>query len=176
MFRTILVVAASLGAALLTPPVTAQTDASKLGVQLKGEIDGEVRTHFWVSNPFYHQNLYMAEVPVRLEKGKSVTVSVTVLGKNRGVVAELQDPTGKVIASSDRRYDIKTTRFTMEELSVTGEYKILIGSDQIGDYTLTITGPAFQQLDVRTLEDRLKLLNKEVSELEEKIKKLKEMK
>ena len=175
MLRTILVVAASLGAALLIPPVTAQTDASKLGVQLKGEVSREAMPHFWVSNPVISQQLYMAEVPVRLEKGKSVTVSVTVLGKGRTVIAELQDPKGTKIAGSRGR-EVKTTRFTMEELNVTGEFKILIGSDQIGDYTLTITGPAFQQLDVRTLEDRLKLLNKEVSDLEEKIKKLKEMK
>lgn len=170
MFRTILVAAATLCAALLIPPVAAQSGKTKASEPLKGQIEGEKVAFIWYKNngPAL---LYMAEVPVILKGGESITVAVTVVGKDRTVVAALQDPKGAVIGGSAVR-ETKTTRFTVTETNATGEYKIMIGSDLVGDYTLTVTGPAAERLNKKALEQRLERLKKEVQETEAAIRAL----
>lgn len=119
---------------------------------------------------------YTTEVPVTLKGGDSITVTVTVVGKGRTVIANLADPTGKLVGGSKQLRSEKTTTFTVEEVSATGKYMIVIGSESIGDFKLTVTGPAAQSLTIPALEEKLKRLEKEAEEVKARLEKLKEKK
>lgn len=117
---------------------------------------------------------YVKEYTVKLKAGQSVSFTATVLGVNRLVGVAVFDPTGRPIdATRDLNKAIKATRLTVEEVNATGEYKVLIGSEKIGAYTLTATFATPAEVEVKQIEARLKAISQESAALEGRLKALK---
>jgi hypothetical protein len=116
------------------------------------------------------------KIPIHLEEGESVTLEATVSGENRKVSLVLRDPTGKIIKASKRNEEVKKVTITASDLPVTGNYTILVLSTDIGGFNLTTTGststtiPAKQQMGEKEIEEKIKSLKAEITELEKLLK------
>lgn len=134
MFRTFLVVAAVVVVAFLTPTINADEPGKfKVGEPYKGEVGETIKYAPGYAAPS-NASGYQAEIPVTLKAGQDISITCTVVGKDRHVLLILLDPTGKQIGLS--KSGVKTTSFKVEEVSATGEYKIQVFTSLIGPYEL----------------------------------------
>jgi hypothetical protein len=170
MFRTMSAIVAVLAVGLFVLAAGAAPPTLPLGEKFEGEIR-EMN-----NRPLQHalaKGGYTAEVPVTLKAGQSISISVTVVGKDRQVGIELQDPTGKSIRWT-KGAATKTSQLEVEEVSAAGKYTIVVLSDRIGPFTLRATDPSDAQDRVKQLEDRIKRLKEELAKAEDELKALKE--
>lgn len=141
----------------------------KSGIRAEGELTDKDETAFGGI-----VKAYAREYTVKLKAGQSVTITASVLGTNRLVGVALLDPTGRPIdATRDVTKAVKATQLTVEEVNATGEYKILIGSEKVGEYTLTAKFSTPDEVEVKQIEARLLAIKKEAAELETRLKTLK---
>jgi RNA polymerase sigma factor (sigma-70 family) len=146
----------------------------KLGVDFKGELA--------VSTPWKSYSTgrrddplpwgYATEVPVTLKAGQSVTVSATVVGKDRDVGVALIDPAGRVAGTIRETLPVPA-RLTVEEVNASGKYTVAVVSSQIGPFTVRVTGPSDEESDAKKLEERIKQLREDLADVEAKLKALK---
>jgi RNA polymerase sigma factor (sigma-70 family) len=115
---------------------------------------------------------YAAEVPVTLKAGQSVTVSATVVGKDRDVGVALIDPAGRVAGTIQESVPFPA-RLTVEEVNANGKYTVAVVSSQIGPFTVRVTGPSDEESDAKKLEEQVKQLRQELTEVEARLKALK---
>ena len=141
----------------------------KSGIRAEGELTDKDETAFGGI-----VKAYAKEYTVKLKAGQSVTITASVLGTNRLVGVALLDPTGRPIdATRDVTKAIKATQLTVEEVNATGEYKVLIGSEKIGAYTLTAKFSTPDEVEMKQIEARLLAIKKETADLESRLKTLK---
>ncbi len=117
---------------------------------------------------------YAKEYVVKLKAGQSITLTATVLGVNRLVGVAIFDPAGRPIdATRDPSKAVKSTQLAVEEVNATGEYKVFVGSEKIGAYTLLARFSVPQEVELKQLERRLKQLKQEIADIEARLKTLK---
>jgi hypothetical protein len=165
-----LVCSLALGAALASA-ARAADDGLKPGEPYKGEIPEEKISVAWVIFGGIKTE-YGVKVPLKLRSGQKISFEATVVGANRTVSIGLHDPTGKVVAVS-RDGVKKTTTLSVPEVSATGTYTVIVLSDAIGDFKLTVTGPSATELDAKTLEAEIADLKALLAKKEAALKALK---
>ena len=165
MFRTFLVIAAVTVAGLLTPATGADESKFKFGEPYKGEVSDTPKRGM---GGFDH---YWAEIPVTLKAGQDISITCTVVGKDRKLYVEFLDPKGSLIGSTKK--ETKTASLKVEEVNATGEYKILIYSPLTGPYTLRATTSAEEEVSVKAIEDEIKSLKLQLADAEARLKKAK---
>ena len=172
MYRSMCVMMAIAAAGLFVSSLPAQQSGLKLGEKLEGEL---TEMGSYVGWPGFVDRYYgyATDITVSLKAGQSISISATVVGQGRKVSVALQDPTGKIIAATQRNTAIKTVQLTVGEVPATGKYKIAVISDQIGAYSLRATGPSGEDT-IEALEARISQLRKELAAAEAKLKALKE--
>jgi len=172
MFRTFLVVASVATATLITPAINADEPGKfKFGEPYKGDVGDTLVVSPYVGTAY---SAYPAEIPVTLKAGQDLSITCTVVGKDRHVLLMLLDPKGKQIGVSTS--GVKTTSLKVEEVSANGEYKIQVFTSLIGPYELWATATPDDELDERKLEEKLKRLKKEVELTEARLKAIREKK
>jgi hypothetical protein len=120
---------------------------------------------------------YAREYTVHLKAGQSITISASVLGVNRLVGVAIFDPEGRPIeATRELKNAVKATKIVVEEVNATGEYKVYVGSEKIGAYTLKAEFKTPPEVEREQLEARLKQLKAETATVEARLKVLKESK
>jgi len=160
MLRIVTVLATLMASALLVPANAAPPEGIKLGEPLKGELGGIVKgVRFKTGVSVYG---YYTGIPVKLKAGDSISLNVTVIGKDRMVALVLIDPTGKLLHDSGAALAVKTAQLTFEEVNVTGTYLIVVLSDLAGPFTL-IAASTEQELDKVALKSKIENLEKELA-------------
>lgn len=169
MYRTMRVMMALFALGLVISSLTAQQSGGlNLGEKLEGELTANSKKILVAQNDWH----FSTEMLVSLKAGQSISISATVIGKDRLVTLFLADPTGKNLANS--RSTGKTGQLNFEEVSATGKYTIMVGSNLIGPFTLRVTDPSNADGDIKALETRIEQLRKELAAAESKLKALKE--
>jgi hypothetical protein len=167
------------GGLLLSPRLNAQTkDEVKLGETREAELKPDnARITRWSGNE-KDKEFYSKSFPVTLKAGQSINISVTVIGKTRGVGIALEDPTGKVVSrnpNNQQDWRVKTNHITVEEVHATGKYTITVASDLIGPFSLRVTElPSNPEGEIKAVEQRISQLERELANLEAKLKVLKQ--
>jgi hypothetical protein len=145
----------------------------KSGIKFEGELNEKDD----VAVQGFPVQAYAREHVVKLKAGQSVALSATVLGVNRLVGVAIFDPAGHPIdATRDPQKAIKSTQLVVEEVNATGEYKVYVGSEKIGAYTLLAKFALPADVEQKQLEDRLRQLKMETADIEARLKTLKEKK
>jgi hypothetical protein len=111
---------------------------------------------------------YAFVVPVKLKAGQAIEIDATVVGSNRSIQIELVDPTGKPIESTFPK-GRDSARLRVARVPASGEYRIVVGSNQIGAMTVRAKydGPETDAASVRAKIERLK---KELADAEAELK------
>jgi len=147
-------------------------DSPELEPGIKAE--GEVTDKDDVAVQGFPIKGYAKEYVVKLKAGQSITLTATVLGVNRLVGVAIFDPAGRPIdATRDPSKAIKSTQLAVEEVNATGEYKVYVGSEKIGAYTLLARFSVPEEVERKQLERRLQQLKQEITEIESRLKSLK---
>jgi hypothetical protein len=170
MKRTMLALAILFGVVL--SPIRADDEDMELksGIRKEGELNEKDESQF---NGF-PVKVFAKEYSVNLRAGQSITMAATVLGKNRLVGIAIFDPAGRPIdATRDINKAIKATQLVVEEVNATGEYKVIVGSEKIGAYTLEAKFATPAEAETKAIEARLKALKTETETLEARLKALK---
>ena len=147
-----------------------------LGKSLSGDLTGE-RMLVWTNNAGESSG-YQTRIPVFLEAGQSITISASVIGKNRHVGVLLADPKLTELSRTNGS-DVKATELVYEEVPSTGQYTILVFSDLVGPFEVrAVDGESAEEVETTSpnatgLEKRVKQLEEEVQSLKEAIEALK---
>jgi hypothetical protein len=146
-----------------------------LGKELKGEIAGTAKAFnagTRVGGAFAGL-LHYTELSVSLKAGQNISISATVVGKDRQVMLFFYDPKGVFLDSSPVN-TIKSAQLDYEEVSATGTYKIIVASPLVGPFTLRTSDPNKSDPDAKTIRARIEQLEKELAEERSKLKALEE--
>ncbi len=176
MFRTIWVVVVLIFGLVLATGSRADEPTLDPGKKYDGELGGEAKpiygviTDGKVGNPnnFYTIGLHQADLKVKLKAGQAVSIKGTVLGVDRKVQLALRDKTGKVVAGSP--LGVKSTILKMKELPSTGNYTVVVGSDQVGAFTVVVS--VEEELSEKDLEAKIEALEQELKSLKSKLKEI----
>jgi hypothetical protein len=169
--KRLIVSLAVLFAALVPSALHAQPGKGiKLGEEVKGEIVGPQKTYLAkLGGKLGHS----AELSVALKAGQNISLSATVVGKDRTATLFLYDPTGVCLHNSP--FDVvKSAQLTFEEVSATGTYKIVVLSNLTGPFSLRTSDPSASDGEVKSLEARIEQLEKELAEARSKLKALRD--
>jgi hypothetical protein len=150
----------------LTPEIRG-ADPIAPGEKYEGELskaDKSATTWLNYVDSFYG---YIADIPIKLKKGESTTISVTVDGEKRKVSVAVLDPDDVMLVASKRDVDVESTKIELKRVGATGEYKIRIVSDRGGGYTVSTSGPANRPImGEKEIAEKIKNLKAEIQELE----------
>lgn len=139
------------------PRIVGRPDA-EVGVVMQP--DGGFRVCLWG---------HAAEIPVTLKEGQGIDVSVTVVGEKRKAFLKLLDPSGKQIANSED-VEVKTARLAVAEVNTSGNYQIVVVSNQTGGFTLKAKGASDDEADADKLKEKIKQLEQDLADLKAKLK------
>jgi hypothetical protein len=164
-----------------------RAEGLKLGEKLEGEVKGEAgdRVVKLSGNAQTYPQAYVTEVTVDLKAGQSISISATVIGKDRKVALVLLDPKEgskddrlrvAVCIAANTQYSTKSATLECEEVNATGKYKILIISDRAGAFTIKATASSDKELDEKALKAKIEELEKELAETKKKLKALQDKK
>jgi dynactin complex subunit len=82
----------------------------------------------------------------------------------------LVDPVDYQVASGGDK--VKSNKLTIDEVAATGEHKIAIWSNQIGEFTIVAKFTAPAELDKKALEDDIRTLEAELKRKREQLEAL----
>jgi hypothetical protein len=171
---------------LLVPAGLSQTGL-QLGEKFEGEITGEKKFIKGLLAPSGNRlRAYTAEIPVTLKAGQKLFHTVTVTGKTRGVGVALRDPSGALVEvagllkksrkkKQEQVFAASTAQLQVAAVSASGNFQIVVLSDQVGAFTLLAKGPA-EKLGAAALEAKIKRLEQELEETRALLKKAREEK
>jgi len=161
------------------------------GEESKGEFGAKHQLQGWsrldneVKVKFTSGTLYQGSMPINLKAGQGMSITATVIGQDRLVGIRVLNPAGKRIREDpDQSYEFgnqevpvnilstKTRTITIEEVSATGIYTIIVVSDQAGPFSVTATSSSEAGEDRESLEKQLKELRRRIVEIEAKLKAL----
>jgi hypothetical protein len=151
--------------ALAFPILAADPPVLQPNKTLEAEITRDMRPPRGTS-----AQIYAFVVPVKLKAGQALEVDATVVGERRIVQVNLIDPTGRPIAFTSP-IGRGSANLHVARVNASGDYKILVGSDQIGLLTVTAKYDA-PGTDVATLRAKIERTKKELAEMEAELKAL----
>jgi hypothetical protein len=152
----------------------------EIGKVYRGEFGGEKRTYNPIGEIGGHRGwYYQTEVVVKLKAGEDYTFDVEV-SKNSSVSIRITDPKGDHTGEGSSVPDLQKHTFSrkIEDVHVTGEYKVLLACDKIGKFDLkySVTGdsdaPLADEDEIAVLESRQSQLIEELHSVTEKLRKL----
>jgi hypothetical protein len=172
MLRTVVALVFAGAGVLFVPAARAdeKTQPSpefKLGQKFEGEI--KVGDRLEAGN---FSGYYRVSVPIDLKAGKNLVIRVTVLGQGRTVRAHLVDPGAQIIARSPdegKEFLIRETKVNVGEVGANGKHTLDIYSDRVGVF-MVLAAESNDELDAMMLQEKITQLEKELTELREKLK------
>jgi hypothetical protein len=173
MFRTTAVVVLIFGLVLATGSRAEDERALTPGEKSEGEIVGQEKAYIGADpggtigagTPLA---LHQANLKVKLKAGQAVSIKGTVVGKGRKIQLVLRDKTGKTIAATP--LVVKSTILKMEELPSTGNYTVVVGSDQVGAFT--VVASVEEELSESQIVAKIEALKEELKFWEAKLKEI----
>jgi hypothetical protein len=140
-----------------------------LGEKYEGEIGGAVdakHMDIWV-NTGHH-----AELKLKLKAGQAVSIKGTVLGDGRKIQLALRDKTGKPVAFT--ALAPKSTILKVKEAPSTGNYTVVVQSDQVGAFT--VVASVEEELSESEIVAKIEALKEELKNWERKLKEIRSKK
>jgi hypothetical protein len=157
MSRTTSVVVVLIFGLVLVTESRADDPKLTLGEKYEGELEGETKL-FLPTATFLHQ----ANLQVMLKAGQTVSIQAKVLGAGRKVALALHNKTGKGIGGSP--LSLKSTTFKLEEAPYTGNYTVVVASDQVGAFTVVVS--IEEELSDSEIDAKIEALKQELKKLE----------
>ncbi len=142
---------------------TPDAPALPLNQDHEGDLEGRPTWGCWGCGNFEEYST------IQLKAGHSVTIQLHVLGSGRGALIALYDSTDAQLGLTRR--DPTNTTLKIDEVSYTGSYKLRVGSDRIGEYTVRVT--ADEDDTVESIQAKIDALQQELSALQDKLKAIK---